>query len=111
MSYKFLVLFFVLFSSCNAGIIKSTLGVAKNKAVDKTKEIAVDIYKQRKEIRKENEKNTGKKSIISKTEDKIDSIKNQAQENAKNFIGKENIQNLQKTKIQIKNALIGKPIN
>lgn len=111
MSYKFTILLFVLFSSCNAGIIGSAVGVAKDKAVDKTKEIAVDIYKQRKEIRRENEKVTGKKSTISKTEDKIDSVKNAAKETAKNSIGKENIEYLQKAKTQMKNTLIGKPIN
>lgn len=56
MPYKLLITSLLLFSSCNAGIIGSAIGAAKDKAVDKTKETAIDIYKQRKEIRRENEK-------------------------------------------------------
>lgn len=111
MPYKLLITSLLLFNSCNAGIIGSAIGAAKDKAVDKTKETAVDIYKQRKEIRRENEKITGKKSLLSKTEDRIDSVKNTAKETAKNSIGKENIEYLQKGQTQMKNTLIGKSIN
>lgn len=107
MPYKLLITSLLLFNSCNAGIIGSAIGAAKDKAVDKTKETTVDIYKQRKEIRRENEKITGKKSLLSKTEDRIDSVKS----TAKNSIGKENIEYLQKGQTQMKNTLIGKSIN
>ena len=111
MPYKLLITSFLLFSSCNAGIIGSAIGAAKDKAVDKTKETAIDIYKQRKDIRRENEKITGKKSVLSKTEDRIDSVKSTAKETAKNSIGKENIEYLKKGQTQMKNTLIGKSIN
>lgn len=111
MPYKLLIILFLLISSCNAGIIRSAMGAVKDKAVDKTKETAIDIYKQRKEIRRENEKITGKKSTLSKSEDMVDSVKSTAKETAKNSIGKENIEFIQKSKTQIKNDLLGKSLN
>lgn len=111
MFYKYFFVLFILFSYVNAGIIGKAVGAVKDKAIDKTKDTAVEVYKARKEIRRENEKITGNKSVISKTEDKVDSVKNTAKETAKNSIGKENIEYLQKGKKQMKDSLIGKSIN
>lgn len=116
--HKKVFMLILLFSIGNAGIIGSAIGVAKDKAKDKVKETAVDIYKQRKEIRRENEKITGNKSLISKSEDKVEGVKEKitnvkklGKETVVNSIGKENVEYLQRGKSYAKDTLIGKPIN
>lgn len=107
---KYLFVYFILFTLSQAGIIGSAVGYGKDKVVDKAKETAIKVYKERKEIRRDNENKTGNKSLISKTEDKVDATKNTIKETAKNSIGKENLEFLKRAKGYTKDALIGKPL-
>lgn len=107
----------IIANSLNAGVIGMAVGVAKDKAKDKATNLAVDVYKARKEIRRSKEAKTGNKSLLSKSEDKIEigkkkieKIKNGAKETTKNAIGKNNLETLSKAKQQMKESLIGMPI-
>lgn len=114
---KIIFLLLVVITFSYGGLIGLAVDAAKDKAVNATKKEATDIYKQRKEIRREKESITGKKSNLSKIEDKVEHAKNKvnqyktlAKETAVDSIGRENIETLKKGKNQIKNELIGKPI-
>jgi hypothetical protein len=118
MLYRYFLIPLCLINISYAGLIGSAIGVAKDKAVEKAKEEAIDIYKQRKEIRREKEEISGNKSLLSKSEDKADKakekitkVKTLAKETAVESVGKENVEYLKKAKTQMKDTLIGKPIN
>lgn len=118
MLYRYFLIPLCLINISYAGLIGSAIGVAKDKAVEKAKDEAIDIYKQRKEIRREKEEISGNKSLLSKSEDKVDKakekitkVKTLAKETAVESVGKENVEYLKKAKTQLKDTLIGKPIN
>ena len=118
MLYRYFLIPLCLINISYAGLIGSAIGVAKDKAVEKAKDEAIDIYKQRKEIRREKEEISGNKSLLSKSEDKVDKakekitkVKTLAKETAVESVGKENVEYLKKAKTQMKDTLIGKPIN
>ena len=118
MLYRYFLIPLCLINISYAGLIGSAIGVAKDKAVEKAKDEAIDIYKQRKEIRREKEEISGNKSLLSKSEDKADKakekiikVKTLAKETAVESVGKENVEYLKKAKTQLKDTLIGKPIN
>ncbi len=118
MLYRYFLIPLCLINISYAGLIGSAIGVAKDKAVEKAKDEAIDIYKQRKEIRREKEEISGNKSLLSKSEDKADKakekitkVKTLAKETAVESVGKENVEYLKKAKTQMKDTLIGKPIN
>ena len=99
----------------NAGLIGNAI---KEKAFDKAKDVGTEIYKAKKEIRRDNEKKTGTKSTLSKVEDKVDVAKQKvnnakevAIETGKQTVGSENLEYLKRVKNNYKETLIGKPIN
>jgi len=102
-------------ATLNAGLIGNAI---KEKAFDKAKDIGTDIYKAKKEIRRDNETKMGNKSTLSKVEDKvdaakqkIDNVKKTVVETGKQTVGKENLEYLKRVKNNYKETLIGKPIN
>lgn len=115
--FKIVLGSFLIACSLNAGLLGAAVDIAKNKAKDKAKTVAVDVYKARKDIRRENESITGQKSLLSKTEDKVDVAKNKARkvketaiETSKNAVGKEHIETINRAKSQMRDSLIGKPL-
>lgn len=109
--YRYILILVFLFDITQAGVIGLAFNATKNKAIEKTKNTVVDIYKERKKVRREKESKIGNKSLLSKSEDKIDKTKEMAKNTVEKSVGKENIEYIKKERNQMKDILIGKPIN
>lgn len=108
---KILIFIMIINSLSHAGIIGKAVNIGKDKAKDKVKEKAVDIYKKKRAIQRENEIELGKESTLTKTENKISEVKQNTINKTKKIIGEENIKNLKSKQEKIENSLIGKKIN
>ncbi len=108
---KTLILIFIINSLSHAGIIGKAVNIGKDKAKDKVKEKAVDIYKKKRAIQRENESKLGNESLLTKTENKVSAIKQNTINKSKKIIGEENLKNLKSKQENIENTLIGKKIN
>lgn len=108
---KTLIFIMIINSLSHAGIIGKAVNIGKDKAKDKVKEKAVDIYKKKRAIQRENENKLGNESLLTKTENKAFAIKQNTINKTKKIIGEENIKNLKSKQEKIENSLIGKKNN
>jgi hypothetical protein len=108
---KALIFILIINNLSHAGIIGKAVDIGKDKAKDKVKEKAVDIYKKKRAIQRENESKLGNESLLTKTENKVSTIKQNTINKSKKIIGEENLKNLKSKQENIENSLIGKKIN